>query len=74
MSQKTQGSKKAFSMAPSINSSFAQLVVSTSVRGFRVLLEIWETGNSDKGADVTICDLVAQLEGRDINMLITSDL
>ena len=52
-------------MAPSINSSFAQLIVSTLVRGFRVLLEIWETGNSDKGADVTICDLVAQLEGRD---------
>ena len=26
-------------------------------------MEIQETRNSDKGADVTICDLVAQLEG-----------
>ena len=28
-------------------------------------MEIWETGNSDKGAGVTICDLMAQLEGHD---------
>ena len=26
-------------------------------------MEIRETGTSDKGADVTMCDLVAQLEG-----------
>ena len=30
-------------------------------------MEIRETGNSDKGAGVTICDLMAQLEGRDTN-------
>ena len=28
-------------------------------------MEIWETGNSDKGANVTICDLVMWLEGHD---------
>ena len=28
-------------------------------------MEIWETGSSDKGAGVTMCDLVAQLEGHD---------
>ena len=28
-------------------------------------MEIWETKTSDKGTGVTICDLVAQLEGYD---------
>ena len=33
-------------------------------------MEIGETGNSDKGANVTICDLVVQLEGRDMMAMI----
>ena len=52
-------------MVPSINSSFSQTHYIHFSLGFQLLLEIQETGNSDKGANVTICDLVAQLEGHD---------
>ena len=54
-----------FSMTPSINSSFSQTHRIHFGLGFWLGLEIWETGNSNKGANVTICDLLAQLEGHD---------
>ena len=52
-------------MAPSITSNVSQTHHIHFGLGFWLWLEIWETGNSDKGANVTICDLVVWLEGRD---------